>query len=242
MSRARTHSRPDRPRRPRFLAIAGNIGAGKSTMTAFLAHRYGIQPFYEPNDANPYLVDFYADMPRWGFHSQTYFLAAKARAHLQLARLLDAHPDAVYVQDRTIYEDAEIFAANLARDKLMSPRDHQTYHAMYLAIRDSLPRPDLLLYLRCSVRGVRRRIRQRGRPEEAALPLRYLHALHDAYEGWFERYDLGPKLVIETERLDYLRDIVDRIDLLERLEAILGTSVVDGADLDAWQEPAAAAP
>ncbi len=207
---------------PRFVAIAGNMGAGKSTLTGFLASRFSIQPFYEPNDANPYLADFYTDMARYAFHSQIYFLSAKFRAHLQLRALMERHPGVVYAQDRTIYEDAEIFAATLARSGTMSERDFATYQAMYLAIRDSLPRPDVLIYLRCSVKGVRRRIMKRGRPEEREVADGYLRALHEAYETWFERYDLGPKLVVETERLDYLRDIVDQLALQTRLEQILG--------------------
>lgn len=207
---------------PRFIAIAGNIGAGKSTLTSFLEHRYGVRPFYEPNDANPYLTDFYADMHRFAFHSQMYFLSAKFRAHLELARLLDSHPGAVFVQDRTIYEDAEIFAGTLATTGVMAARDHATYDAMYRAIRDTLPRPDLLIYLRCSVAGVRRRIRKRGRREELDVDPAYLRSLHQAYETWFDAYDLGPKMVIETERLDYLRDMVDQLALQTRLEAVLG--------------------
>lgn len=207
---------------PRFVAIAGNMGAGKSTLTGFLASRFGIQPFYEPNDANPYLTDFYTNMARYAFHSQIYFLSAKFRAHLQLRALMERHPGVVYAQDRTIYEDAEIFAATLARSGTLSARDFETYQAMYLAIRDSLPRPDVLIYLRCSVKGVRRRIARRGRPEEREVAGSYLRALHEAYETWFERYELGPKLVVETERLDYLRDIVDQLALQTRLEQILG--------------------
>ncbi|MBM4344304.1 MAG: deoxynucleoside kinase [Deltaproteobacteria bacterium] len=209
------------PRQARFVAVAGNIGAGKSTLTAFLASRFGIQPFYEPNDANPYLSDFYADMQRYAFHSQMYFLSAKFRSHLDLARLLDAHPHKVYVQDRTIYEDAEIFARTLHTRGTLSVRDYQTYDCMYRAIRDTLPRPDLLIYLRCSVKGLQRRIRRRGRPEEQAMDPSYLKDLQTAYEDWIGAYDLGPTLVIETERLDYLRDIVDRVQMENALDELL---------------------
>ncbi len=212
------------PRQARFVAIAGNIGAGKSTLTAFLASRFGIQPFYEPNDANPYLTDFYGDMQRYAFHSQMYFLSAKFRAHLDLARLLDAHPHHVYVQDRTIYEDAEIFARTLHTRGTLSARDYSTYDLMYRAIRDTLPRPDLLVYLRCSVKGLQRRIRKRGRPEEQAMDPQYLKDLQEAYEQWIAAYDLGPKLVIETEKLDYLRDILDRVQLESALTELLRRS------------------
>jgi deoxyadenosine/deoxycytidine kinase len=208
-------------RQARFVAIAGNIGAGKSTLTSFLASQFAIRPFYEPNDSNPYLTDFYADMMRYAFHSQMYFLSAKFRAHLQLARLLDEDPATVYVQDRTIYEDAEIFARTLYTRGVMSARDYETYSSMYRAIRETLPKPDLLIYLRCSLKGIRRRIKVRGRPEEQAVDPRYLRALQDAYETWFAEYDLGPTLVIETEKLDYLEHWIDRQDLVTALDGLL---------------------
>lgn len=211
---------PPRPQ-ARFVAVAGNIGAGKSTLTAFLASRFGIEPFYEPNDANPYLPDFYVDMHRFAFHSQIYFLSAKFRAHLNLARLLDANPRTVFVQDRTIYEDAEIFARTLHTRGTLSARDFETYDSMYRGIRDTLPRPDLLIYLRCSLKGLQRRIRKRGRPEEQAMDPQYLKDLQGAYEAWIDAYDLGPKMVIETEQLDYLRNLVDRVDLETALEELL---------------------
>ena len=205
----------------RFVAIAGNIGAGKSTLTAFLESRFGIRPFYEPNDDNPYLTDFYGDMSRYAFHSQMYFLGAKFRAHLQLKKALEDNPRAIFVQDRTIYEDAEIFCNTLHESKILSRRDHDVYMAMYGAIRETLPRPDLLIYLRCSLRGIRRRIRHRGRVEEQGLDLRYLRRLHEAYERWHEAYDLGPTLVIETERLHYLDDLFDHTELMAALDTLL---------------------
>ena len=207
--------------RARFVAIAGNIGAGKSTLTAFLESNFQIKPFYEPNDANPYLTDFYADMPAYGFHSQMYFLSAKFRAHLELARRLGEEPAVTFVQDRTIYEDAEIFARTLHTRGILSQRDFATYDSMYRGIRDALPRPDLLIYLRCSLKGLRRRIKLRGRPEEQAMDPVYLKALQDAYESWFAAYDLGPTVVIDSEQLDYLRNIVDRIDLVDALSRLL---------------------
>lgn len=212
---------PGRERSARFVAIAGNIGAGKSTLTSFLESKFGIRPFYEPNDANPYLTDFYGDMERYAFHSQMYFLSAKFRAHLELAQLLDDHPETVFVQDRTIYEDAEIFATTLHRSGVMNDRDFETYTSMYGAIRDSLPKPDLLIYLRCSMRTLRQRIKKRGRTEEQDIDLGYLRGLHDAYEDWFSRYDLGPTLIIETERIDYLSHLVDRLELRTALERVL---------------------
>ncbi len=206
----------------RFVAIAGNIGAGKSTLSSFLETRFGIQPFYEPNENNPYLGDFYEDMERYAFHSQMYFLAAKFRAHLQLARMLEETPSAVFVQDRTIYEDAEIFCRTLWRSKLISKRDYELYMGMYEGIRDALPRPDLLIFLRCSLRGIRRRIRHRGRVDEQAIDPDYLKRLQRAYNRWYQRYDLGPSLVIETEQLHYLDDLFDHTELIDSLQALLG--------------------
>ena len=208
----------------RFVAIAGNIGAGKSTLTAFLESKFAIQPFYEPNDSNPYLKDFYADMKRYAFHSQMYFLSAKFRAHLDLARRIAAEPGTVFVQDRTIYEDAEIFARTLHTMGILSDRDHATYAAMYAGIRESLPKPDLLIYLRCSLPGIQRRIKARGRPEEQKMAPKYLRALQEAYESWYAAYDLGPSLVIETEQLDYWANLVDRVELVEALDGLLRRS------------------
>jgi deoxyadenosine/deoxycytidine kinase len=160
-------------------------------------------------------------MRAWGFHSQMYFLSAKFRAHLELARRLGEEPAVTFVQDRTIYEDAEIFARTLHTRGILSDRDFATYDSMYRGIRDALPRPDLLIYLRCSLRGLQRRIKLRGRPEEQAMDPRYLKALQDAYDAWFASYDLGPTVVIETENLDYLQNIVDRIDLVDALGRLL---------------------
>ncbi len=198
----------------RFIAVAGNIGAGKSTLVAFLSKTYGLQPYYEPNETNPYLEDFYADMKQWAFHSQLYFLSTKFRIHQQLSSV-----DEAVIQDRTIYEDAEIFAENLYRQRKMSKRDYLTYRSLYEAIIQELRPPTLMIYLRCGLRTARRRIKQRGRPEEQDIPRRYLERLQALYEDWFDRYDLSETLVIDTDELDYLEDLVDRLDLFERIEA-----------------------
>ncbi|MBL9105615.1 MAG: deoxynucleoside kinase [Myxococcales bacterium] len=209
-----------RPRR--FVAVAGNIGVGKSTLVSFLARQYGLVPHFEPNEQNPYLVDFYGDMQRWAFHSQVFFLAKKFRIHQELVRAKEP-----VIADRTIYEDAEIFAENLYRQKRMSKRDYQTYRELYSAIVQQLPPPDLMIYLRCSLRTLRRRIALRGRPEEQAIPTPYLRRLQALYDAWYARYDLSETVTIETDRLDYLHDLVDRIDLFERVERALGLSAAD---------------
>ena len=200
----------------RYIAIAGNIGAGKTTLVEFLRYRFGLTPFYEPNVDNPFLTAFYADMKRWAFHSQVYFLTHKFRIHQDLA----GQPGTV-VQDRTIYEDAEIFAENLFRTRMLTADEYGVYRNLYEGIARTLRPPDLMIYLRAEVRTVRRRIRMRGRPEEQDLPLRYIKRLHALYEDWFERYDRGHRLVISVDRLDYIQDLVDRIEVIRTIERYL---------------------
>ena len=198
------------------IAIAGNMGTGKSTLVDFLARTYGVMPFYEPNDDNPYLRDFYADMKRWAFQSQVYFLSNKFRLHQDL----DRQPGVVAL-DRTIFEDAEIFATALYQMRKISKRDWQTYQGLYQTILDAIRPPDLMIYLRCSMRTLRQRIRLRGRAMERDVPRTYLKRLERLYEDWIDRYDMSDVLVLETDRLDYIHDFVHRIDVMERIEALL---------------------
>ena len=149
-----------------FIAVAGNMGAGKTSLVQFLHQRYGFEPVYEPFMDNPYLDDFYKDMSRFGFHSQLYFLTHKFRLHMELNQ-----SGRTVVQDRTIYEDAEIFCRNLHMQKHISDRDYGVYMELYRTMRRALQPPNLLIYLRCSVRAIRRRIQVRGRPSEQAIPL-----------------------------------------------------------------------
>ena len=200
----------------KYIAVAGNIGAGKSTLVDFLQYRFDLTPFAEPNADNPFLPSFYSDMKRWAFHSQMFFLAHKFKIHQDLSD----HPGTV-VQDRTIYEDAEIFAENLYRSKKMTRSEYETYRALYSSIKRTLRPPDLMIYLKASVKTVRRRIRLRGRPEEQEIPLRYIRRLHDLYEDWFSRYDDSPTLVIEVDSLDYIQNLVDRIEVIETIEKYL---------------------
>lgn len=199
--------------RKKFIAVAGNMGAGKTELVNFLCRRYGLKPFFEPNENNPYLKDFYADMKSWAFHSQVYFLTHKFRLHRQL----EAEPGTV-VQDRTIYEDAEIFARNLHLTRKITGRDWKTYQELYEVVSDSLRPPDIMIYLRASVRTIRKRIRSRGRPEEQEIPTRYLSRLNGLYEDWFQRYDLSEVVTLESDRMDYLQDMEDRLELFERIE------------------------
>lgn len=200
----------------KFIAVAGNMGVGKTSLVEFLHQRYGFEPVYEPYMDNPYLDDFYQDMPRWGFQSQVYFLSHKFRLHMALSA-----SDGTVVQDRTIYEDAEIFAENLYRTKCMSKRDYETYMELYRTMRRALQPPDLMIYLRCSVRATRQRIKRRGRPSEQSIPLKYLKNLNGLYEEWFNGYDQSPKLLWDSERLDYLTDLRDRIEFQRSIERFL---------------------
>jgi len=200
----------------RTIAIAGNMGVGKSTLVEFLSRNYGIAPFYEPNEDNPYLPDFYRDMGRWAFHSQLYFLSNKFRLHQELDRT-----PGVVILDRTIFEDAEVFARALHEMRVMDERDWDTYSGFYRSILDAIRPPDLMIYLRCSMRTLRRRIRLRGRDMERDIPLAYLKRLERLYEDWIGNYALGEVLVLETDRLDYVNDVIHRLDVMERIEAVL---------------------
>lgn len=184
----------------KFVAIAGNIGVGKSTLTALLSQRLGWEPVFEAVDDNPYLADFYRDMSRWCFHSEVFFLARKLRNHQEILK----RPHSV-VQDRSIYEDAEIFVENLYRQGLMSERDHRTYREIYEAILPLIPPPDLVVYLQASVPTLLHRIALRGRDYEQAISAEYLEQLNQLYEEWVERFTLCPVLTVPADRLDFVK-------------------------------------
>jgi len=200
----------------KFIAIAGNIGAGKSSLLEFLTGTYDVAPFYEPNEANPYLADFYRDMRRWAFSSQLFFLSNKFRIHQEADRAAG-----VVIQDRTIFEDAEIFATALHQMRKIDRRDWDTYWSFYQTILRSIRPPDLMIYLRCSIRTLRKRIRLRGRAMEQDIPLAYLRRLDRLYEQWIANYHLGEVLVLDSDRLDFVNDLVDRQDVRTRIEALM---------------------
>jgi len=200
----------------KFIAIAGTIGSGKSSLLEFLSSTYDVQPFYEPNDENPYLPDFYRDMKRWAFQSQLFFLSNKFRIHQEADRL-----SGVVVQDRTIFEDAEIFATALRRMGYIDERDWETYWSFYQTILTAIQPPDLMIYLRCSIKSLRRRIQLRGRAMEQDIPLSYLRRLDGLYEEWISQYNMGEVLVLDSDRLDYVNDLIDRQDVRERVEGLL---------------------
>ncbi len=183
----------------KFIAIAGNIGVGKSSLTRLLAKHFGWEPFYEAVDDNPYLSDFYRDMRTWAFHSQIFFLARRLHHHKQLLR----HPNSV-VQDRSVYEDAEVFAGNLYRQGNIDERDYRTYRDLYETMIELVPPPDVVVYLRASVDTLMKRIRMRGREFEQAIDPRYLERLNDLYEEWIHAFTLSPVLIVPADELDFV--------------------------------------
>jgi deoxyadenosine/deoxycytidine kinase len=183
----------------RFVAIAGNIGVGKSTLTALLREQLDWEPFFEAVKDNPYLADFYADMQRWSFHSQIYFLSRRLRHHWQLLQRTNS-----VIQDRTVYEDAEIFARNLYQQGLMDQRDYRSYCELYEVVTTVLPPPDLIVYLRASVSTLQERIRRRGRPYEQNIAMTYLEQLNELYEEWIDGFSLCPVLSVPSDDLDFV--------------------------------------
>lgn len=183
----------------KFVAVAGNIGVGKSTLVSLLCQQLNWQPFYEPVAENPYLADFYQDMRAWAFHSQIFFLTHRLRIHRQL---LD-HPTSV-IQDRTVYEDAEVFARNLYLQGYISERDYKAYCELYHVLCEFLPPPDLVVYLRASVPTLVKRISQRGRDYERRITVEYLTQLNTLYEEWIHNFSLCPVLTVPADDLDYV--------------------------------------
>jgi len=183
----------------KFIAVAGNIGVGKSTLVRLLSEALDWEPFYEPVTENPYLADFYEDMQVWGFHSQVYFLMRRLRIHRQLMR-----QDGSVIQDRSVYEDAEIFAHNLYLQDAISERDYSTYRELYQVLVEFLPPPDLVIYLRASVPTLLDRISQRGRDYERTISADYLADLNELYENWVAHFELCPILTVPCDDLDYV--------------------------------------
>ncbi len=199
-----------------FIAVAGNIGAGKSTLTGMLAAALNWQPFYEADTENPYLADFYHDMRRWSFHSQVFYLGKRLEHH----RLLLDHPGSV-VQDRTVYEDAEIFARNLYEQGQMSDRDYDAYRRLYHSISAFLPPPSLIVYLRANVNTLIQHIEKRGRPFEQSIAPAYLAQLNRLYEAWIEDWTACPVLIIDTDGIDFQFNPADFAHVRQQVETTL---------------------
>ena len=183
----------------KFVAVAGNIGVGKSTLVEGLCKQLDWDPFYEPVTENPYLADFYEDMATWSFHSQIFFLTHRLRAHYKIAQ----HPTSV-IQDRSVYEDAEIFAQNLYLQGHILERDYQTYKELYETVMGFLPAPDLVIYLRASVSTLEARIAKRGRDYERSISAEYLNSLNLLYENWIERFTFCPVLTVPTDNMNFV--------------------------------------
>lgn len=195
------------------IAIAGNIGAGKTTLTALLSKHYGWTPNYESTDDNPYLNDFYNDMQRWSFNLQIYFLNSRFKQVVDIRKSGNT-----VIQDRTIYEDAEIFAPNLHEMGLMSTRDFENYKALFNLMASLIQPPDLLIYLRASVPTLVNQIQERGREYEESIRLDYLKMLNERYEIWIDKYTSSKLLIVNVDDLNFhtnaddLSKIIDRID------------------------------
>jgi deoxyadenosine/deoxycytidine kinase len=196
----------------RYIALAGNIGAGKSSLTGLLSRHFNWEAYYESVDDNPYLPDFYEDMRRWSFNLQIYFLSARFRNQKQMMGIRKS-----FIQDRTIYEDVEIFARNLYEMGLMSERDYENYKALFHEMSDYLRPPDLLIYLRAKVPTLVHQIQQRGRDYESTIRIDYLERLNQLYESWIERYP-HQKLIIETDNLDFVNNREDLGKVISLIE------------------------
>jgi deoxyadenosine/deoxycytidine kinase len=196
------------------IAIAGNIGAGKTTLTELLAKRFGWDPHFEDVESNPYLNSFYEDMQRWSFNLQIYFLASRFR------QIVNIHASGKNViQDRTIYEDAYIFAPNLHAMNLMETRDFENYSALFELISSMIRPPDLLIYLRSTVPNLVKQIQRRGRVYEESIRLDYLKSLNERYEAWIAKYKLGKLLIINVDEINFADNPQDLGFVIEKIQA-----------------------
>jgi deoxyadenosine/deoxycytidine kinase len=198
---------------PQHIAICGNIGSGKTTLTTKLAKHYGWEALYESVDDNPYLRDFYEDMDRWAFHTQIYFLNSRFR---QINAIRENKRTTI--QDRTIYEDAYIFAANLFSSGHIHERDYQSYLDIFNSMIKFVPPPDLLIYLKADIPKLVRQIQKRGREFEYAIRIDYLKNLNEHYETWIKNYKLGKLLVIDVNNLDFIERIDDFAFIVNKID------------------------
>ncbi len=200
----------------KYIAVAGNMGVGKSTLVQFLSHQFSAQAFYEPVDTNPYFTRFFRDMKKWSFHSQIYFLTHKFRIHQEVQKC-----GGLAVLDRTIYEDAEIFARGLYLAKKMTKNEYELYWSLYEAMCQTLRPPDVLVFLNSSIATLKERIARRGRQAEKMVPDAHLKLLQRRYHAWIKRIDFCEVITIETDNLDYISDAVHRAHVIDRLAKYL---------------------
>lgn len=202
------------------IAITGNIGAGKTTLAELLARHYGWEVLYEAVDGNPYLSDFYEDMPRWAFNLQIYFLNSR---FAQMRRILDVsrQQQTSVIQDRTIYEDASIFARNLYLLGTLSERDYQTYYGVFENMMSLVRPPDLMIYLRADLPKLRRQIRKRGRSFEQSISDDYLSSLNELYEEFVAAYTIGELLIVDVNELDYTEHPADFLEIVRQIDGRL---------------------
>jgi len=197
----------------KHIAICGNIGSGKTTLTEKLSKHYGWTPLYESVDHNPYLRDFYQDMTRWAFHLQIYFLNSRFRQVNQIRE-----NERTTIQDRTIYEDAYIFAANLHQTGHISDRDYQSYQDIFHSMINFVKPPDLLIYLKADIPTLVQQIEKRGRDYENSMRLDYLRNLNEHYESWIGNYKLGKLLIVDVNKLDFAERIEDFAFIVSKVE------------------------
>jgi deoxyadenosine/deoxycytidine kinase len=198
------------------VAIAGNIGSGKTTLTGLLAKHYKWQPHYEDVEDNPYLDDFYNQMERWSFNLQIYFLNSRFR---QIVDIREKNKDVI--QDRTIYEDAYIFAPNLHAMGLMTNRDFENYTSLFKLMESVTEAPDLLIYLRSSIPNLVKQIHQRGRDYEASISIDYLSRLNERYEAWVHGYDKGKLIILDVDKIDFVNNPEHLGEVITRIDAEL---------------------
>jgi len=196
------------------IAVAGNIGAGKTTLSELLSKHYKWTPHYEDVDQNPYLNDFYNDMQRWSFNLQIYFLNSRFQQILDIRK-----SGKTIIQDRTIYEDAEIFAPNLHSMGLMSTRDFSNYKKLFDLMVSLIQPPDLLIYLRATVPTLVNQIQKRGREYENSIRLDYLKQLNERYDGWIDNYKMGKVLIINVDDLDFISNPEDLSFIIDKIDA-----------------------
>jgi deoxyadenosine/deoxycytidine kinase len=198
------------------IAVAGNIGSGKTTLTSLLAKHYKWDPHYEDVDDNPYLNDFYQDMQRWSFNLQIYFLNSRFN---QIIDIQKSGRDVI--QDRTIYEDAYIFAPNLHSMGLMSTRDFENYFTLFNLISSLIDSPNLIIYLRASIPTLVNQIQNRGRKYESSIRLDYLKRLNERYEAWVESYKLGRMLIVDADNYNFPDNPEDLSVVIDKINAVL---------------------